>query len=207
MIQFFVATSLALQTSPASMPDAARAALSRAADHYRDGSAHASPFVQIYTPAGFSSARREAGTVWIQAPQRLRFDYDAPETKIFTYDSGEGRFYSPEDKQLTVKKLSADERARLPIVFLSDPAELERQFAITIEAGDGRLRMTPRAPLPELEWLRLAIAADGSIGELSYEDQGGNRTEFRFEGWREEKARPAGDYRVTGPKGTRVVEN
>ncbi len=208
MIRLILSALLVFAPAEATMPDAARSALSRAAARYRDGSAHSSSFVQIYTPAGFSSARRESGTVWIQAPQRLRFEYTAPEKKTFTYDAGEGRFYSPEDKQLTVKKLSVDERARLPIVFLSDPAEIDRQFAISAEAGDGgRLLMTPRAPMPELAWLRLAIAADGSVTELSYEDQGGNRTEFRFEGWRAEKARPAADYRVTGPKGTRVVED
>jgi chaperone LolA len=208
MNRLLLTAVLVFAPTQAGMPEAAQAALKRATTHFSDGSAHSSSFVQTYTPTGFSSAKRESGTVWIQAPQRLRFDYRAPETKTFTYDSGEGRFYSPEDKQLTAKKLSPDERARLPIVFLSDPAELERQFAISTEAGDGgRLLLTPRAPMPELAWLRLAIAADGSVSELSYEDQGGNRTEFRFEGWRAEKARPASDYRVTGPKGTRVVEN
>ena len=60
--------------------------------------------------------------------------------------------------------------------------------------------------MPELAWLRLTIGADGAVSGLSYEDQGGNRTEFRFDAWRTEKARPPADYRVTGPKGTRVVE-
>jgi outer membrane lipoprotein-sorting protein len=196
---------LALAPAVTNTPAAAPAALQRAKQFYSDGSAHASAFAQTYTPAGFSSARRETGTVWIQAPQRLRFDYDAPEKKTFTYDSGEGRFYSPEDAQLTIKTLTADERSRLPIVFLSDPAELDRQFAISAESS-GQVLLSPRAPMHELAWLRLTIGAEGVVSGLSYEDQGGNRTEFRFDAWRTEKPRPAADYRVTGPKGTRVVE-
>ncbi len=42
---------------------------------------------------------------------------------------------------------------------------------------------------------------------LAYEDSSGSRTEFRFEKWRREKPRPPSDYHVTGPPGTRILEN
>lgn len=197
-------------SAPSTPDPATSAAFARAATLYTDGNAHASPFVQIYTPAGFTTARRESGTLWIQAPQRVRFDYDAPEKKTFTYDAGEGRLFTPDDKQLTIQKLSAEDRARLPIVFLTDPAELAREYAISSEAAEGgstRLLLKPRAARPELAWLRLTVARDGSVPELSYEDSSGNRTEFRFDAWRRDKPRPAGDYRVTGPAGTRILQN
>jgi outer membrane lipoprotein-sorting protein len=206
-----IATLLLLAAAAASpaMPPEARMALERAARIYGDGAAHRAAFSQTYTPAGFANARRESGTVWIQAPQRLRFDYAAPDKKTFTYDAGEGRFYSPGDKQLTIRKLTAEERARLPIVFLTDPDELAREYAIALEPGASdasRLKLTPRSPRPELAWLSATLTSDGSIRELAYEDSAGNRTEFRFETWRNEKPRPAEDYRVTGPPGTRTVE-
>ena len=178
--------------------------LGKAAATYGSGEAHASPFTQIYTPAGFATARRESGTVWVQAPDRLRFDYAAPEVKVFTYDAGEGRFYSPEDKQLTIHKLTEDERARLPLVFLEKPDELARRYDITRDAA-GAVALKPRAADSELAWLKLMIAASGLVDSLAYQDTSGNRTEFRFESWKSEKARPAADYRVEGPKGTRTV--
>jgi outer membrane lipoprotein-sorting protein len=209
MTPLLLSAVLALTPGGDVIPQPALAALERATRHYSDGQAHAATFAQTYTPSGFAGAKRESGAVWIQAPQRLRFEYVAPDSKVFTYDAGEGRFYSPEDGQLTVKKLSPEERARLPIVFLTDPDVLSAAYAITIEPADGgsqRLRFEPRAKRPELAWLRLAIAADGSVTALSYEDEGGNKTEFRFESWSTEKARPDADFRVTGPKGTRVIE-
>ena len=128
---------LAPSEAPATnLPPNVEAVLSRAVARYGGSSAHASAFTQTYTPAGFAGAKRESGTVWIQAPQRLRFEYAAPDRKVFTYDGGEGRFYSPEDKQLTIKKLSAEERARLPIVFLTDPAVLSEAYAIAAEPGE-----------------------------------------------------------------------
>jgi outer membrane lipoprotein carrier protein len=187
------------------------AALARAVALYSDGAGHSSPFVQIYTPAGFATTRREAGTVWIQARQRVRFDYTAPEKKVFTYDAGEGRFFSPEDKQLTIRRLSDDEKARLPVVFLTQPSDLGRQYEITAEPGESaaplRLLLTPRVARPDLAWLRIAIERDGRVRELSYQDSAGNKTEFRFEAWQAGKARPAADFRITGPPGTRIVEN
>lgn len=192
------------------LPPDVKTLLDRVTSVYADGSAHAAAFTQTYTPSGFAAARSESGMAWIQAPQRLRFDYAAPEKKVFTYDGTEGRLYTPEDRQLTTRRLSAEDKARLPIVFLSDPAELDRQYAITRETAAGgaaRILLTPRSPRPDLAWLRVTVTADGTIGALSYQDASGNRSEFRFETWRRDKPRPAPDYRITGPPGTRVLEN
>lgn len=177
---------------------------------YSDGSAHSSAFVQTYRPSGFAKTQSEAGTVTVQAPERVRFDYTRPEKKVFTYDAGEGRFFSPADKQLTVRRLSEEEKARLPVVFLRKPQELAGAYEISVDPGDSgptRLLLTPRVARPELAWLRLSIAPDGVVRTLSYQDSAGNHTEFRFEGWRTGKARAAGDFRITGPPGTRIVEN
>ena len=54
--------------------------------------------------------------------------------------AGEGRFFSPEDKQLAVRKLSADERARLPLVFLEKPEDLSARYEITADPADGCTR-------------------------------------------------------------------
>jgi outer membrane lipoprotein carrier protein len=198
--------ALILCAARASSETDAMALLAKAAAAYDLGAAHASPFTQIYTPAGFATAKRESGNVWVQAPQRLRFDYTAPDKKVFTYDEGEGRFFSPDDKQLTIRKLSSDERARLPLVFFEKPEDLARRYEISLEGGK-TVVLKPRAAESELAWLRLSIGNSGMAETLSYEDTSGNRTEFRFDGWKAEKARPPGDYSITGPKGTRVVEN
>jgi chaperone LolA len=209
LILLVLAAGLAPVTMAAqtlSIPADASARLARATTLYGDGSAHGAEFTQVYTPSGFATSRRESGQIWIQAPQRLRFDYAAPEKKVFTYDSGEGRFFSPEDKQLTIRKLSPQEIARLPIVFLTSPAELAKRYEIQLDAS-GVILFKPRAADPDLAWLKLSIAANGAVDALSYEDGSGSRTEFRFENWTAEKARPPADYRIEGPKGTRIVQN
>ena len=52
------------QSAPPATPGpAATAVLLRAVARYGDGAAHEASFVQIYTPAGFTAARRESGTL------------------------------------------------------------------------------------------------------------------------------------------------
>ena len=201
-----IAVLALLLAGPAEVAPSAIELLAKAASAYGDGSAHAATFTQIYTPAGFATSKRESGRVWIQAPQRLRFDYAAPDAKIYTYDGGEGRFFSPEDKQLAIRKLAPDEQARLPLVFLERPEDLAARYDIRTDAA-GAVLLKPRAADSDLAWLKLVVAASGMVSNLSYEDTAGNRSEFRFEGWKTEKARPVDDYRITGPKGTRIVEN
>ena len=204
-----LAAAAASAQTPAAPADAS-ALLAKASAVYGDGSAHEAAFTQIYTPSGFTTARRESGTVWIQAPERLRFDYEAPERKTFTYDAGEGRLYTPEDRQLSIQQVSPEDRQRLPIVFFADPSRLARLYEITTEPAEpglARLRLRPRSEESELARLEISIEKDGTVAELAYEDVSGNRTEFRFQDWRIEKGKPAAHYRVTGPPGTREIEN
>src|SRR5690348_1463135 len=107
MVRFLLTISVALLAAPS--PEATPA-LQRAQALYADGRAHAARFVHTYTPAGFANAKKESGEIWIQTPERLRFEYNAPEKKIFTYDGAEGRLYVPEDRQLTLQKFSEDQR-------------------------------------------------------------------------------------------------
>ncbi|HEY6930054.1 MAG TPA: outer membrane lipoprotein chaperone LolA [Thermoanaerobaculia bacterium] len=207
MIQFFLTASVVLLAAPS--PEA-NPALQRAQALYADGRSHAARFVHTYTPAGFANAKKESGEIWVQSPQRLRFEYSSPEKKIFTYDGAEGRLYVPEDRQLTLQKFSEDQREKLPLLLLTDPERFSREYSVTqeqaSEAGD-RLILKPREARPELAWLRITVARDGTVPQLAYEDASGNRTEFQFSSWRQQKARPEGDFRITGPAGTRILEN
>ena len=197
--------ALALAVAPEASAEA-MALLAKAAAAYGDGSAHTAAFTQIYTPAGFATSKRESGEVWIQARERLRFDYAAPDRKIYTYDAGEGRFFSPEDRQLSIRKLTPDEQARLPLVFLGKPEDLAARYDIQRDAS-GAVLLKPRAADSDLAWLKLIVLPTGMVEDLSYEDTAGNRSEFRFGAWKAAKARPPADYRIVGPKGTRIVEN
>ena len=97
-----------------------------------------SKFVQTYAPAGFPAATPEAGRVTLQAPDQIRFDYDGPEGKLFTFDGKAARQFVAADRQMIVKTLRPEERERLPLLFLESPETVLRRYTVTAaDAGNG----------------------------------------------------------------------
>jgi chaperone LolA len=184
------------------------AELARAARYFRDGKAHRATFDQTFTPAGFTRARRENGELVVQAPESLRFDYAAPK-KTFTFDGKVARFYSPADRQMTVRPLSDAERAELPLVFLETAEELERRNRLDLEKGNGgaSILVTPKDSASEVSWIRVALTADGSPSSLAFQSSAGDRTEFRFGPFRTEPALDPTAFAIHPPAGTRIIDN
>jgi outer membrane lipoprotein-sorting protein len=184
------------------------AALARTARYFRDGKAHVATFVQTFTPAGFTKSRKETGELVVQAPQNLRFDYDSPK-KVFAFDGKDARFYSPADRQMTVRALSDEDRAQLPLIFLESADDLRRRNTLDLEEkSDGAsILVTPKDPESEVSWIRLGVASGGEPVSLAFQSSAGDRTEFRFEGFRTETPRDASSFEIHPPAGTRIIEN
>ena len=182
--------------------------LARAARYFQDGKAHRASFVQTFTPAGFSKGRRENGEIVVQAPENLRFDYESPK-KTFTFDGKVARFYSPAERQMTVRALSEEDRAQLPLVFLETAGELRKRNTLDLEEGPegASILVTPKDASSEVSWIRLALSPDGSPAALSFQSSAGDRTEFRFQGFRTEAPLDASAFAIRPPAGTRIVEN
>lgn len=169
--------------------------------------AYSMTFVQSYAPSGFPDASPETGTLTIQAPASLRFDYDGPEGKVYTFDGRAARQYVAVDEQIVLKTLSGAEKARLPLLFLQPPSEiLERFAAVAKAAGNGlvELSLTPRADADLKSVSALATSA-GELKRLVVLDGEGNRTTFTFTNQAPRKKRPVSDFALVPPKGTRVV--
>jgi outer membrane lipoprotein-sorting protein len=197
---------LALAAGPAGDPAAELARVSR---ELRDGKAHEAEFQQTYTPRGFTHANRESGTVVVQAPGNLRFQYGGPSGKVFTFDGETARFYTPAERQMVVRPLSEEDRAQLPLVFLESPSDLERSYTLALESsGETRtVLLTPKAAGGEIAWVRLTLSASGTPVRLSFETAGGDRTEFQFRNFHAAPARRPEDFSIRPPAGTRIVEN
>ena len=182
--------------------------LARAARYFRDGKAHRASFVQTFTPAGFSKGRRESGEIVVQAPENLRFDYESPK-KTFTFDGKVARFYSPSERQMTVRALSEEDRAQLPLIFLETADDLRKRNTLDLEERPegASILVTPKQSGSEVSWIRLALSPDGSPAALSFQSSAGDRTEFRFQGFRTEPPLDASAFAIHPPAGTRIIEN
>ncbi|KAA0253827.1 outer membrane lipoprotein carrier protein LolA [Acidobacteria bacterium ACD] len=187
-------------------PDA-RAVLAKVSRAYTASPSVSLTFVQQYAPAGFPDTTPETGRLVLQAPDRLRFEYDGAEGKLFTFDGTAGRQYVAADRQMVVRTLTPEERQRLPLLFLEAPDRVLDRFAATAaDAANGlsELTLVPKGG-DEPRKVTLTATAEGEVKRLVILDREGNRTTFTFTKKESGPRRPASDFTLVPPKGTKVV--
>jgi outer membrane lipoprotein-sorting protein len=165
-------------------------------------------FVQAYAPAGFAPTSPETGRLVLQAPDRVRFDYDGPEGKVFTFDGAAGRQYVAADRQLVVMRLAPGDRERLPIVFLESTEALLARYDATETSGENGLVevvLAPKKPGALKSLSLLALASTGEVKRLVLVDSAGNRTTFTLTQKISGAKRPDSDFALSPPEGTKVL--
>jgi len=185
------------------------AVLSSVRKTYTASPSFTASFVQTYVPAGFAPASPESGRVTMAAPDRIRFDYDGKEGKLFAFDGTAARQYVAADKQLVVRTLTPEEKQRLPLLFFESPEALLRRFTATAAPGDGGLTdvtLTPRSG-GEPARLELAVIASGEVRRLTVTDLAGNRTTFAFTGLAASGRLPEAAFAPVPPLGTKVISD
>src|SRR5690242_14363394 len=80
-------------------------ALQKRYDGIKDFSAD---FVHTYKGGALKKTLSEKGRVQIKKPGRMRWDYTAPEAKLFVSDGTKVYFYIPAEKQVLVSPVPTD---------------------------------------------------------------------------------------------------
>lgn len=138
-------------------------------------------FVQRYLPSGFDEGTSDQGTVVIEAPARLRFDYSAPDARTFAVDGSVARNVDPASGTCDAVRLDSGVWSRLPLAAILDPGATRDSFEV-IPEGDS-IRLVPRTGTAELAAILLATGKDGLPSRLVVLDGAGNRNEFAFSNW------------------------
>jgi outer membrane lipoprotein carrier protein len=197
---------LSFEADPSSPSSSSILAKIRAA--YATAGSVSCTFVQTYAPAGFAQTAPETGKLVLQAPDRVRFDYDGPEGKVFTFDGTAGRQYVAADRQMVVKRLAPGDRERLPLVFLESPDALLSRYDATERAAEGGLvevTLVPKKPLALKSVALLVLPATGEVRRLVLLDAAGNRTAFTFTQKLPGPKRPDADFTLVPPDGTKTL--
>jgi outer membrane lipoprotein carrier protein len=188
-------------------------ALARAVQtHYQSVKDFTADFEQSYMGGALKRKTVERGTVAIRKPGRMRWDYTAPEKKLFVSDGTRMYFHVPADKQVRVSALPTDGRLPTPILFLAGRGDLLRDFKVEEIAAPGgasgarALRLRPVRPEPEYDSLTLVV--DGSsyaFRQLIVVDGQGGTSTFSFTNLRENVGVPDSRFVFTMPKGVDVI--
>jgi outer membrane lipoprotein carrier protein len=200
--------SLLSSQARASSPSSSPSVLAKIRAAYSKSGSVSCTFVQTYAPAGFAETAPETGKLVLQAPDRVRFDYDGPEGKVFTFDGTAGRQYVAADRQMVVKRLAPGDRERLPLVFLESTEALLARYDATEKAAENGLvevTLLPKKPLALKSVALLVHPASGEVKRLVLLDAAGNRTTFTFTLKLPGQKRPDADFTLAPPEGTKTL--
>ena len=193
------------QTRPS--PDGLARALQQRYQGIRDFSAD---FVHTYRGGILRTQTTERGNVVIKKPGRMRWVYTSPEKKQFVSDGLKVYSYLPQDRQVMVATLPADDQATTPALFLAGKGDIARDFtaayAETSPAGTTALRLTPTRPEPEYEYLIVAMdPATLQIRALTTRDRQGGDSTLTFSNLKENRGIADKEFTFLIPRGVDVI--
>jgi outer membrane lipoprotein carrier protein len=143
----------------------------------------------------------------------MRWDYTAPEKKLFVSDGVRIYSYIPEDKQVVVSAQPRDSETTSPALFLAGKGNLARDFTPSLvpnPAGTpptGRsLKLVPKSKQPDYDWLVFTVDP-GTLalqGLLTMDAQGGESA-FIFTNLKENAGVADKEFAFSIPRGVDVV--
>ncbi len=184
--------------------------LQRKYDTIRDFSAD---FVHNYKSGALRKQLTEKGHLLIKKPGKMRWEYTAPEQKLFVSDGVKIYSYIPQDKQVVVSNVPPDDTAAAPALFLAGKGNLIRDFTAALTevpagmpAGTKALKLVPKTPQPDYDWIVLLVDQTtlGLRGLVSTDAQGGTST-FSFANLKENVNLTDKEFAFQMPRGVDVV--
>jgi outer membrane lipoprotein carrier protein len=203
------AAAAAVHAADATAPELA-ASLQRKYDGIKDFSAD---FTHTYEGGVLKKQITERGHLLVKKPGKMRWDYSTPEPKQFVSDGVKMYSYIPEDKQVIVAAVPADDDAPTPTLFLAGKGNVQRDFTPSLvdlpagmPAGSRALKLIPRARQRDYDWLVLVLdpASLAIRGLLTVDAQGG-KSSFSFTNLKENIGLADKEFAFKIPRGVDVV--
>ncbi len=196
--------SLAAPQQPPSVHDLAQ----RVDRHYNQLHSLRAQFTETYE--GLGRSRSESGTLLLQKPGRMRWDYSTPAGKLFVLDGKYAFFYTRGDQQ--VQRIAAKQLddLRSPLRFLLGHTQLEKEIDhLTQKSGpDGTFILTgvPHDQEKRVQRLDITATPEGAIISIEIQETDGAVTRFTFNGEQPNVQIPPSIFRFTPPPGVPVVD-
>ena len=167
-------------------------------------------FVHSYRGGVLKTQSQERGIVSVKKPSRMRWTYTAPEKKEFVSDGVKIYSYIPEDKQVIVSDVPADNQATTPVLFLAGKGDIVRDFSATYAQsaipGTLALKLTPRRNEPDYEYLVVAVdPASLQIRALTTRDHEGGESTLAFTNLKENQGISDKVFAFRIPRGVDVI--
>jgi outer membrane lipoprotein carrier protein len=206
---WLLAALLTLWTPEATAPELAQA-LQKKYDGVKDFSAD---FTHTYEGGVLRKQITERGRLLIKKPGKMRWQYTAPEEKLFVSDGVKMYSYIPQDRQVIVATVPPDDQATTPTLFLAGKGNLTRDFTASLvelpagmAAGTKALKLVPKARQQDYDWLVLVVDPTSlDIRGLVTVDAQGGKSSFSFTNLKQNIGSADKDFAFKIPRGVDVV--
>jgi outer membrane lipoprotein carrier protein len=204
-----IAASLTLRAADLDAPQLAQA-LQKKYDGIKDFTAD---FVHRYEGGALRKTLTERGRLLVKKPGKMRWEYKAPEQKLFVSDGVQMYSYVPQDKQVIRASVPPEDEASTPTLFLAGKGNLVRDFAASfvdlpagMPAGSRALKLVPKFRQRDYDWLVLAVdKASLQIRGLVTVDAQGGKSSFSFDNLKENVGLSDKEFAFKIPSGVDVV--
>ena len=234
VIVFFFILAAVSTGSPAQADVSARAA---AAAHALEARYHDAKTLQAIFLERYSDSRQglqaESGKVYFSRPGRMRWEYEAPEQKLFISDGKTVWFYVPSDHTVTRAPMKQSTDWRTPLALLTGKARLSQlcerlDLSAQTPGAQGHVVLSCRprgekakskaatednlnasiAPIDEqFDEVLLEVNPDtGELADVRVLQPGGIELEYRFGNWQENLPLADSLFRFQAPAGVAIVE-
>jgi outer membrane lipoprotein carrier protein len=206
VLTLVLAASLSAGQSSAS-PSAQEvaAALQKKYDTIRDFSAD---FVHVHEGGVLKRKREERGTLFVKKPGKMRWNYKAPDEKVFVSNGVRLIQFFPAENRALVGPVPDDDQAA--VLFLAGKGNLVRDFNVSFgqpaAPNSWTLRLEPKQPQQEYDWLEVTAARDTlRLLALTVAEKQGSRSTFTLTNFKENPGLPDKEFDFSIPRGVEVT--
>ncbi len=173
---------------------------------FDDVQSYTAKFSQVVLDESFNLLQESSGTLWIQRPDKFRWDYDIPFEQHIVGDGERIWVHDVELQQVTVRRVSGGLGAT-PALLLAGRGKLDENFSVNSLGLQGQLEWTQLIPKNKdggYEEIRIGFE-NGRIRILEMIDSFGQTTRIALRDANENAEINAGKFVFEPPPGTDVV--
>jgi len=163
-------------------------------------------FSQVVLDEALNTIQESSGTLYIERPNKFRWDYDIPFKQEIVADGKQIWVYDKELQQVTVRDLTGG-LGDTPAVLLAGKGRLEDRFTVKSLGEQGSLvwaQLIPKNKDGGFETIRIGFE-QGKLATLEMIDGFGQTTRVTLRNSKENIRIDPARFRFTPPKGVDVV--
>jgi outer membrane lipoprotein carrier protein len=196
---FFVTTPVSAANDPKSGVESLRR-------FFKEVNTFSARFTQVVLDERLSPIQESSGTLWIERPNKFRWDYEKPYKQRIVADGERLWVYDVGLQQVSVRRLSGG-LGDTPAMLLAGRGRLEDNFTIKPLSAQNDIewvQLSPRRKDSGYEDIRIGFA-QGKLRVLEMVDGFGQVTRVTFQSSRENPRIEPDRFSFTPPEGVDVV--